>query len=309
MRSRIPCPLLVLLAACVVVGLPANGGLAHAQTPASTLKVPQNYDECYDLFGDLMAQWSDNMVGSEYQKFLQQTNFDHLIPDLCKQGRYQQVYNIAKGFLDAPSAPPVQQRCEMSETVGGWTAYANENGYRMITQGQITLAPDNPATAAPPSGPFGPPSGPVRPPPKLTAQFSIDARGAVGTGSVTRSYTVTYEFGWNPAPAAVDVTLTPDSGGTRRASTKVSGNNVDVTPAFDQPGSSSAIPEYGFGKKVQLKIDSRGTTLLTMDILFDGLSSAEHDATLAHTKYAELSGLSRCAAHVGSAPRRPVRRP
>jgi len=85
MRSRIPDPLLVLLAAVVVLGLPASGGPARAQAPDSTLKVPQNYDECDSLFDDLIAQWAETMVGGDYQKFLQQTNFDHIIPDLCKQ--------------------------------------------------------------------------------------------------------------------------------------------------------------------------------------------------------------------------------
>jgi len=271
--------------------------------------VPQNYDECDSLFDDLIAQWAETMVGGDYQKFLQQTNFDHIIPDLCKQGQYQQVYNIAKGFLGTPSAPPTQQQCEMFETVGNWNATADETLYRMITQAPIISATDKPATAAPPGGPAAPASGAAATQPKPTAQFSIDVRSTVGSGSVTRTYTVTYNFGWNPAPATVDVTLTPDSGGTRQASANVSGNTVDVTPAFDQPGSSSAVPEYGFGKTAQLKIDSKGTTLLTIEISFDGLGKAEGDATLAHTRYADLSGLSRCAPHAASIPGRRVVKP
>jgi hypothetical protein len=258
-----------------------------------------------------MAQWSETMVGGDYQKFLQQTNFDHIIPDLCKQGQYQQVYNIAKGFLEAPSAPPTLQQCTMLEAVGAWTAYADENGYRMITQAQIAPAPDKPATAGPPAGPAAPGPQPNVPAaaPKLSGQFAINVKGAVGSGSVTRSCTVTYDFARNPAPATVDVTLTPDSGGTRQASANVSGNDVDVTAAFDQPGSSSAVPEYGFGKKAQLKIDSKGETLLTMDILFDGLSKAEGDVMQAHARYADLSGLSRCAPHAASAPGRKIGKP
>ena len=311
MRTRIPHPLLVAVAACVVSGLPASGGPAHAQTPDSSLKVPQNYAECDSLFDDLMAQWSETMVGGDYQKFLQQTNFDHIIPDLCKQGQYQQVYNIAKGFLEAPSAPATKQQCTMLETVGGWTAYADETGYRMITQAQIAPAPDKPATAGPPAGPAAPGPQPTVPVAalKLSAQFAINVKGALGSGSVTRSYAVTYDFGWNPAPATVDVTLTPDSGGTRQAAANVSGNDVDVTAAFNQPGSSSAVPEYGFGKQAQLKIDSKGATLLTMDILFDGLGKAEGDVMQAHARYADLSGLSRCAPHAASAPGRKVGKP
>jgi len=305
MHSHIPYAPLVLLALGVVVGLPASGGSARAQAPDSTLKVPQNYDECDSLFDDLIAQWAETMVGGDYQKFLQQTNFDHIIPDLCKQGQYQQVYNIAKGFLGTPSAPPTQQQCEMFETIGNWSAAADETLYRMFTQAPII--PDKPATAAPPGGPAALASGPAAPQP--TAQFSIDVRSTVGSGSVTRTYTVTYNFGWNPAPATVDVTLTPDSGGTRQASANVSGNTVDVTPAFDQPGSSSAVPEYGFGKTAQLKIASKGTTLLTIDISFDGLGNAEGDAMQAHAKYADLSGLSRCAPHAASIPGRRVVKP
>jgi hypothetical protein len=49
MRTRLSHPLFVALAAGVVTGLPASDGPAHAQTPDSSLKVPQSYAECDSL--------------------------------------------------------------------------------------------------------------------------------------------------------------------------------------------------------------------------------------------------------------------
>jgi len=107
MRKRGTHSLLAPLAACILAGLPVCSS-AHAQSP--TVKVPQNAEDCEVMFVSFLAA-IDSRSAREQTQLLRDEGLIHIIPQMCKDGQYQAVYDRLILFLAPAGGPPQQQGC------------------------------------------------------------------------------------------------------------------------------------------------------------------------------------------------------
>jgi hypothetical protein len=165
----------------------------------------------------------------------------------------------------------------------------------MQTKAQVEASPAAPKAAA--TGLAGLPVSPQAPQPTPTAQFYIlKRRVPPGSGTVVETYGVEYALGVTPPPSTVDAELVPEKGGIRRGPAPLTGDDIDLTSLFNQPGPGIA-PEYDFGKTSLIKISLQGAILATLYISFDGLGSADAKGDIAQAAFYQLDEASRCAPH------------
>lgn len=133
---------LAAIATALVAASFASLPTPRAQTEPPDIRVltvPRDAEECHllleDILGSLAYQASG---GAAVVDFLQATNVEVIIPELCNSGQYQQAFDYAQPILESLRKPTQKSgpthACSDSKVVDGWRVHASENGYAVLKE-------------------------------------------------------------------------------------------------------------------------------------------------------------------------------
>jgi hypothetical protein len=115
----------IVAAAIAAVFSAASDAVAQPdRSQAVKFDVPKNARECDDIWDAIQLKLVTTTYGAQYEHFIRTTRWDVLFPRLCREGSYQEVYELATGYLDT-GVPPRRRVCDAGAVLIRWQVNAD----------------------------------------------------------------------------------------------------------------------------------------------------------------------------------------